>query len=73
MSKHNKKILAIDPGIRYLGIAFLEGEKLIYHGVRTIASEKSPNEKLKEGREIILRLIRDYKPDVWVVQEIVLC
>ena len=51
-----------------MGIAFLEGEKLIYHGVRTISSEKSPNEKLKEGREIILRLIKDYKPDVLVVE-----
>ena len=51
-----------------MGIAFLEEEKLIYHGVRTISSEKSPNEKLKEGREIILRLIKDYKPDVLVVE-----
>ena len=68
MTKHNTKILAIDPGTRYMGIALLDGEKLIYHGVNVISSEKSPKEKLKEGREIILRLIKDYKPNVLVVE-----
>jgi len=68
MTKHNKKILAIDPGTKEMGVAFLEGEKLAYHGVKVILSEKSPNEKLKEGRGIILRLIRDYRPDVLVVE-----
>src|SRR5512135_2344262 len=68
MSKHKEKILAIDPGTKEMGVAFLEGEKLVYHGVKVIPSEKSPNEKLKEGREIILRLIKDYKPDVLVIE-----
>jgi len=68
MSKHNTKILAIDPGTKEMGVAFMEGGKLVYHGVKVIPSEKSPNEKLKEGREIILRLIRDYKPNVLVVE-----
>jgi len=68
MTKHNKKILAIDPGTKEMGVAFLEGEKLVYHGVKVIRSEKPSNEKLKEGREIILRLIKDYKPNVLVVE-----
>jgi crossover junction endodeoxyribonuclease RuvC len=68
MIKHKVKILAIDPGTKYIGVAFLEGIKLIYHGVKVIPNEKFPKEKLKEGREIILRLIRDYRPDVLVVE-----
>jgi Holliday junction resolvasome RuvABC endonuclease subunit len=76
MSNHNTKILAIDPGTKEMGIALLErfgvsgssdyknGGKLVYHGVKVIPIEKSPNEKLKEGREIILRLIKDYKPNI---------
>lgn len=68
MIKHKAKILAIDPGTKEIGVAFLEGEKLIYYGVKVIPSEKSPNEKLKEGRGIILRLIRDYRPDVLVIE-----
>ena len=68
MIKHKAKILAIDPGTKEMGIALLDGEKIIYHGVKVIPSDRSPNEKLKEGREIILRLIKDYKPDVLVVE-----
>jgi len=65
---NHKKILAIDPGTKEMGVAFLEGEKLIYHGVKAIPNEKFPKEKLKEGRKIILRLIKDYEPDVLVVE-----
>ena len=80
MSNHNTKILAIDPGTKEMGIALLErfgvsgssdyknGGKLVYHGVKVISIEKSPNEKLKEGREIILRLIKDYKPNILAVE-----
>ncbi len=68
MSKNNSKILAIDPGTREMGIAFLEEGKLIYYGVKVI-SKKSPHETLKEGRKIILRLIRDFKPRLLVVEK----
>ncbi len=67
MTKHNTKILAIDPGTKEMGVAFLEGEKLVYHGVKVISGDKSLNEKLKKGRGIILRSIRDYKPHVLVI------
>ena len=69
MPKNNPKILAIDPGTREMGVAFLEGDKLIYHGVKMIPDNKSPNEKLKEGKEIILRLINDFKPDILVIEK----
>jgi Holliday junction resolvasome RuvABC endonuclease subunit len=69
MPKNNPKILAIDPGTRYMGVAFLDGDKLIYHGVKVISSDKSPNERLKEGKKIILRLINDFKPDILVVEK----
>jgi crossover junction endodeoxyribonuclease RuvC len=68
MSK-NKKILAIDPGTRELGIALLQGGRLLYHGVETVKKKKSPHETLKEGRKIILRLINDFKPQVMVVEK----
>jgi len=69
MAKHKPKILAIDPGTREIGVAFLDGEKLIYHGVKAIPDDKSPNEKMKEGKEIITRLINDFKPDILVVEK----
>ena len=69
MPKQNSKILAIDPGTREIGIAFLEDEKLIYHGVKVVKDRKSPHEKLKEGRKIILRLIKDFNPQSLVVEK----
>ena len=69
MSKNKPKILAIDPGTREMGVAFLDGDKLIYHGVKVIPNDKSANERLKEGKEIIIRLINDFKPDILVVEK----
>jgi len=36
MSNNRKKVLAIDPGTREMGIAFFDKGKFIYHGVKTI-------------------------------------
>jgi len=69
MSSNNRKVLAIDPGTREMGIAFLENEKLIYHGVKVIKKRRSPHETLKEGRKITLRLIKDFKPRVLVIEK----
>jgi crossover junction endodeoxyribonuclease RuvC len=70
MSKNNSKILAIDPGTRVMGITFFDNRKLIYHGVKVIRDGiRSPHEKLREGRKIILRLIKDFKPQVLVVEK----
>ena len=68
MPNNNSKILAIDPGTREMGIAFFDKGKLVYHGVKVIRKDgKSPHEKLREGRKIVLRLIKDFKPQVLVV------
>jgi crossover junction endodeoxyribonuclease RuvC len=69
MPNNNSKILAIDPGTREIGIAFLEKGKLIYYGVKVIKKKKSPHETLKEGRKIVLRLIKDFKPKTLVVEK----
>lgn len=66
---NNSKILAIDPGTREIGIAFLENGKLLYHGVKIIKKKKSPHETLREGRKIILRLVKDFKPKTLVVEK----
>jgi len=52
-----------------MGVALLEGRKLIYHGVKTIKKQKSPSETLKEGRRVILRLINDFQPKILVVEK----
>jgi len=69
MPKNNSRILAIDPGTRIMGVAFLDDGKLVYHGVKEIRNKKSPHEKLKEGRKIVLRLIRDFRPQILVFEK----
>ena len=69
MFQKNQKILAIDPGTREMGIAFLDKGKLVYHGVKTFKRGRSPHETLREGRKTIIRLIRDFKPQVFVVEK----
>jgi crossover junction endodeoxyribonuclease RuvC len=69
MSKVIKKVLAIDPGTREMGFAFLEDGKPIYYGVKIIKKRKSPHETLNEGRKIVLRLIRDYNPNILVYEK----
>jgi len=60
---HNK-ILAIDPGTRLMGVAFIDHGKLIYHGVKVIKTKNSPHETLRYVRKIVLRLIKDFSPRV---------
>jgi Holliday junction resolvasome RuvABC endonuclease subunit len=70
MSKYNSKILAIDPGTREMGVAFFDNRKLVYHGVEaTKDGKRMPHERLREARKAILRLIRDFKPQLLVTEK----
>lgn len=70
MSTNKKvRVLAIDPGTRAMGVALLENRELIYYGVKTIRRGRSPHEKLKEGRKILLTLIKDFNPHVLAVEK----
>lgn len=65
---NTNKILAIDPGTRHMGLAFLGRGKLHYYGVKNIKN-RSASETLKEGRKLISRLIREMKPTLLAVEK----
>ena len=69
MSKNSSRILAIDPGTRHMGVALIEKGKILYQGVKVIKKQKSPHATLKEGRRVILRVIRDLKPEILVLEK----
>jgi len=69
MSKNNSKILAIDPGTATMGIAFFDNRKLVYHGVEVVTGRKTPQEKLREAKKRILRLVRYFKPRILVIEK----
>jgi crossover junction endodeoxyribonuclease RuvC len=68
MHKQNGRILAIDPGTRFMGIAFLDDGKLIYHTVKVIAKGGSPQRTLQRAMDAVVRLVDDLEPDVVAVE-----
>ena len=64
-----KRILAVDPGTREMGVAVLEGGTLLYHGVKTFRKFPSPQEQLRQARTVVARLIRDFRPGVLVIEK----
>jgi crossover junction endodeoxyribonuclease RuvC len=63
------KILAIDPGTREMGVAILEGEQLVYYGVKTIRQRRSPAEVLRRIQEITASLIARFRPDCMAIEK----
>ena len=68
-TRSKSTILAIDPGTRAMGVAVVENGDLIYHGVRTIPKQPSPRDTLDRGRKAVLRLIRDFRPNVLALEK----
>src|SRR3989304_4371117 len=71
MRKPIPRILAIDPGSKEMGIAFLEGEyDLAYHVVKTFKCDRAPRVILKVVRRTIGRLISYFQPDTLVLERL---
>ncbi|MDD5773249.1 MAG: crossover junction endodeoxyribonuclease RuvC [bacterium] len=64
-----KNILAVDPGSRYLGVAALENNQLVYYGVRRIKTNQLAGERIKEAERIIQKLIDYYQPQVLAIEK----
>lgn len=62
------RILAIDPGTRFMGVAFLDNGRLIYHGVKVIAKGASPQRTLQRAKDAVVRLIDDLEPTIIAVE-----
>jgi len=72
MIKKPIKILAINPGTRYLGIAIFKGAELRDWAVK-VAEGKWSNEKAKKINKIILSLINEYNPNILAIKKISPC
>lgn len=64
-----KRILAIDPGIRHLGIAILEGEDLIWYNVKTFPGRKTLPNMRQEVQQFLTKIFQKYAPSVLAVEE----
>lgn len=58
------RLLAIDPGIREMGIAVFDDEKLIHHGVLCLRDRRSPKDIRAYDQDLLRTIILDYHPDL---------
>ena len=62
------RILGIDPGTKHLGMAVLEGGRLLYHGVANLDPKQTPSRRLLDARDLVSRLLDDFKPQVLAIE-----
>lgn len=62
------RILAIDPGIRHVGIAVLQGSDLIYHGVLTMPHPRALEAIRRNTRALTRYLLSDFEPAILAVE-----
>ncbi len=66
------RILAINPGTRYFGIAIFRGADLRDWGVKVIEGKWS-KEKVSKINRIILNLINEHEPDIFAIKKLNPC
>ncbi len=68
MQNNRKRILAIDPGTRWMGVALLDNGRLVHHAVKVIAKGKSSHETLQRAKGVVARLIDELEPQIVAVE-----
>jgi Holliday junction resolvasome RuvABC endonuclease subunit len=63
-------ILGIDPGARQIGVSVFRGDDLLFFGLKTIKA-RNPDEVLEKTRNIMIRLIDEYRGDYVAIEKIV--
>lgn len=66
--KKEEKIIAIDPGTRYQGIAVFQGKELIFSSVKILQAKGSRRKRLQEVEKTFSSLLEDYAPNVLVIE-----
>jgi crossover junction endodeoxyribonuclease RuvC len=69
LKSKSTRILAIIPGTREMGVGVLENGRLLYHGVETFRKLPSHEDRLRQGRAAVARLIRDFRPAALAVEK----
>ncbi|MBW2063341.1 MAG: hypothetical protein JRJ03_00270 [Deltaproteobacteria bacterium] len=69
MTNNPKRILSINPGSRYLGIAVFQDLELIEWGIRSV-NGKCQKEKREAAKGIISDLILRYQPNVLALKKL---
>ena len=63
------RILSVDPGTKELGVAVFDNEELLYYGVKTIRTRKTPKEICRGAVSVIRRLTSEYEPQFFGIKQ----
>jgi Holliday junction resolvasome RuvABC endonuclease subunit len=61
--------MAVDPGMQYLGVAILEGEELLWYGIKTFPGRKTLPFMRQQVQQYLTTFFQKYQPTVLVVEE----
>jgi RNase H-fold protein (predicted Holliday junction resolvase) len=65
----SQRILAINPGMQYLGAAIFESEAILWYGIKTFPGKKTMVTMRPQVEQFLAGLIEKYAPAVLVVEE----
>jgi Holliday junction resolvasome RuvABC endonuclease subunit len=69
MAKEALKIIGINPGTRYLGIAVFDGPELMDWRIKVLEGKWS-NEKIKKATEILTDIVNQYEPSALAIKKL---
>src|SRR5438128_7650796 len=69
MPTPEKRILAIDPGTKEIGVVVLEGNELIFYAVKTIRDRSTAQRILAHVAAITQELITQYDPQYLAIEK----
>ena len=69
MNRRSQKIIGINPGTRYLGIAVLDGSELLDWRIKVLEGKWS-EKKIKKAIEILSDIFDQYEPNVLVIKKL---
>lgn len=63
------RVLAVDPGMEHLGMAVLEGENLLWYGVKTFSGMNGISNVRLAAQQHLAAIALKYRPKILVVEE----
>jgi Holliday junction resolvasome RuvABC endonuclease subunit len=63
------RILAVEPGVEHAGIALLEGENLLWYGVKTFPGGTNLSEVRLAIQQHLASIVERYQPKILAVEE----
>ena len=69
VNQKKPRILALDPGTRYLGFAVLHGHELLYHGVKVLPQRRNRALTSLAARRAVSEIIQHLQPSVLALED----